>query len=938
MTRRTLTLVAALWLLLGAALGAVVVDEAPRWVAAAQSAGWHLARPRWLALAGAAWLVPLLALGSMTDLPRWQQVVQALVRVALLLVLALALAGPRAQDERPRGVHVVHLLDVSESMTDAALTDASRRIHGGLATLQRPSSDRFSLPHRADLPGDADLRVDVVRFDGRAARLPWPPTGVDAKASEAGVQGALPPLEVRRGRGKATDLEGAVNVAMGLLDPERVGHVVIWSDGVETRGDLGGLAEPLRAAGVRVHLPAGFAVARPAEVLVEAVDVPGTLRANVHFPVSIRLRSSAQAKVRCQLKGKADLPDPVVAAIAPGSQRVELGRVRIREGGHHELTATCTVLEGRDRFASNNQIRARVVVEQRPKILYVEGAAGQARYLARALADDFEVEVRGPRGVPRTVADMKRFAAVILSDVARVSAAGVPQITEGDMRAMGAYVQAGGGLLVLGGENSLGSGGYQDTWLDKHVLPVRMEVDSEIEQPSIAMMLAIDRSGSMAGAKMELAKEAARATADALGHEDKIGVIAFDNIARTTVRLQRAGNRYRIATNISRISAGGGTHIYPALQQAYTALQRARAKVKHVILLSDGQAPRAGIDALVRQMRRSGITVTSVGVGAEVDRSLLEAIADRGGGRSYFTDRPETLPRIFVRETRQLSGETVVEKRVRPRKVPNVGRADMLRGVDWRYAPVLMGFLTTKVKKGAQELLRVNTGEPLLVRWRLGLGKVTVWTSDLKNRWAHHWIDWPGYAVLARQMVRDLMQEEMGMRLQVKLARERDRLRIAVDAVDEADTWMSGLYGRAELTLPNGEKTTLPLPEVALGRYETTAPLGQLGPYDVKVTLRGDPEKPPLASGGATAVHPYPEEHRIAGSDQRALQALAQGTGGSIASKPAAWRDSQGRSVKRWRWLWQDLVKLALVLLLLDVALRRVRLGRATPASWYRRA
>ena len=461
-----------------------------------------------------------------------------------------------------------------------------------------------------------------------------------------------------------------------------------------------------------------------------------------------------------------------------------------------QLTVDCAVRSGRDRFANNNRIRGRVVVTQRPRVLYIEGARGQALYLSRALSDDYEVIVRGPQEVPRTTKALKRYGAVILSDVARVTPAGVPQLTIQEMRALEGYVRDGGGLLVVGGENSLGSGGYQGTYLDKHVLPVRMDVDSATEQPSVALMLCVDRSGSMSGVKMELAKEAARATAEALAHEDRIGVITFDNIARTAVRLQRAGNRFRIASRIRRINAGGGTHIYPALQQAYQALERIEAKVKHVILLSDGHASRSGIDALVAQMRRSAITVTTVGIGAQVDRDLLEAIADRGGGRSYFTDRPETLPRIFVRETRKIAGESVIERRVRARRAPGSGRVDLLRGVPLKSAPPLLGFVDSKVKPGAEELLRLSSGDPLLVRWRLGLGRVSVWTSDLKNRWAHRWIDWGGYAVLVRQMVRDLLQEHMGLSLDVQLVRERDHIRLGVDARDETGHWLTGFAVR----------------------------------------------------------------------------------------------------------------------------------------------
>ena len=329
------------------------------------------------------------------------------------------------------------------------------------------------------------------------------------------------------------------------------------------------------------------------------------------------------------------------------------------------------------------------------------------------------------------------------------------------------------------------------------------------------------------------------------------------------------------------------------------------------------------------------MTVTSVGVGAEADRGLLESIADRGGGRSYFTDRPETLPRIFVRETKEISGESVIERKFRARYAPKLGRIDMLRGVDIGKSPLLLGYLPTRVKPGAEELLRTSNGAPLLVRWRRKLGKVTVWTSDLKNRWAHHWIDWPDYAVFTRQLVRDLMQEELGARLDVRLQRQRESLRIAVDAVDEDDNLLRALDGTVRLRLPDGTHVKVALPEVAAGRYETVVPMQQLGPYDVRVALGKGGSNRPVASGSATVVHPYSDEHRIASADATALPRLAKSTLGSTAADASVWRDHRGVTHKSWHWLWPDLVKFVLMLLLIDVALRRVRLGRAGRRSWF---
>lgn len=888
--------------------------------------GIEFAAPAWLWLALLAWWVPLVQPLSLTDLPRWQQALQIAVRMVLIVLIAVAIAGPRRLHERPRRAQVVHVIDRSASVPDALLRAAEA---GVAATQQRVTAATATAADEAlDASDRAVPPVQLVAFDGEALLLPWPPTPTD---------GEVPRLHLTRRAGTdgETDLAAALNLALGLLDGHSVPHLVLWSDGIETRGDALQLLPALRAAGVRVHLPELPASSPAAELVVERLELPTKVRANVPFPVAIAVQSSAAATVQCQLSVKGQQPDAVTRPVPPGITRVELGQLQLRDAGIHDLTAACKVLAGGDRFELNNQLRGRVVVLARPKVLYVEGARGQAQYLARALEDDFAVETVAEDGLPRALGGLKPYQAIVLSDVPRVSTAGVPLLTDGDMRNLEAYVKHGGGLLVLGGENSLGSGGYQDTYLDKHVLPVKMDVEATMETPTIALMLAVDRSGSMQGPKMELAKEAARATAESLTPDDLIGVVAFDSDARLAVRLQRAGNRYRIATDIGKLTPSGGTHIYPALDLAYQTLLTAEAKVKHVILLTDGQAPRQGIDALVRQMKRSGMTVSTVGVGSDVDHNLLEGIADRGGGRSYFTDRPETLPRIFVKETKLIAGESVIEQRVHTRRAPGVGRIDLLRGVAIEEAPLLTGYLPTKVKAGAEEILRLSTGKPLLARWRLGLGKVSVFTSDLKNRWAARWLDWPGYAVLARQMLRDLLQEDVGMTVEVRLARERDRLRVAVDALDDDDSFLTGMLGTARVTRPDATTLDLALTEVTQGRYETATPLDQLGPWDVAVTLRARADQPVLASGRATAVHPYPDEFRLSDGSGAVLDTLVAATGGKAASGPADWLETHGATHRDWQWLWPQLVWWALGLLGLDLALRRVRLGRVRAVRWH---
>lgn len=909
---------------LAAAAGSAAwaAGQLPLWLARLQVHGVDLARPEWLPWALAAFAVPALLPWRLTDLSRAQTALQVLVRMALVALVALALCGPRRMREAPRPPQVIHLIDRSASSPEALLQAAR---DGVRATAQALAA----VPRSA---GVDPPRLEVIAFDRRAVHLPLAWTALTA---EAPVPAAL---ELPRDptAGLATDLHAALQQAMGLVDGHSVPHVVIWSDGLETHGDASHSLAALRAAGVRLHTPRLPPLPPVAEVVVEGLQLPEKVRAGVQFPLTLVVASSGPARLDCALQAPGQPPRRTQVQVQAGEQQLPLGELRLRQPGPAELAVQCTVLQGGDRFASNNQLRGRVIVQDRPKLLYVEGAgARQALALMTALQDDFDVEVRPGDGLPRSLAGLLPYQAILLSDVPRVSNLGVPLLTDGDMRNLDAYVRQGGGLWVIGGENSLGSGGYQDSYLDKHTLPVRMDVESSVDQPLVALMLVVDRSGSMTGSKMELAKAAAAATAKALAPHDLIGVVAFDTEPRLAVRLQRAGNSYRIESDIAKIFPSGGTHILPALDLAYQQLVAAQAKIKHVIVMTDGQAPRQGIDALVRQMRRSGVTVSSVGVGSDVDRGLLEAIADRGGGRSYFTDRPETLPRIFVRETKLIAGASVVEQSVRVRRAPGLGRIDLLRGVDVEAAPSLGGFLPTRLKPGAEEVLRLSNGKPLLVRWRLGQGKVAVWTSDLKNRWAHAWIDWPDYARLARQIARDVLQEELGLELQVRLERQADRLRLAVDAIDEAGEWLSGLRGHGELVRPDGSTVTVALTEVAAGRYEADQPLDQLGAYDVHVKLRPPGSDKVLASGRAALVHPYPDEHRLSAGTSPLLPALVQATGGVADSAPADWLVTAGATHRSWQPLWPELLRAALLLLLIDVLLRRVRLGRAPRTQWH---
>lgn len=166
-----------------------------------------------------------------------------------------------------------------------------------------------------------------------------------------------------------------------------------------------------------------------------------------------------------------------------------------------------------------------------------------------------------------------------------------------------------------------------------------------------AVVLVIDRSGSMQGPKLDAALRAAVAAGASLEKADRIAVVAFDSEAHLPVPLQKAGDAKALADGVATIKAGGGTNVFTGIAKANEVLSGTAAKRRHVIVLSDGEAPYDGIEELATQMHADGITISTVAV-AGADMNLLELIAKAGGGRTYDVKDLDTLSQVFADETK----------------------------------------------------------------------------------------------------------------------------------------------------------------------------------------------------------------------------------------------------------------------------------------------
>src|SRR5690606_6853280 len=256
--------------------------------------------------------------------------------------------------------------------------------------------------------------------------------------------------------------------------------------------------------------------------------------------------------------------------------------------------------------------------------------------------------------------------------------------------------------------------------------------------------------------------------------------------------------RARIQGEIARIQPSGGTAIFPALDAAYQDIAVARARRKHVILLTDGQASRGGIADLVQAMIAESITVTTVGLGSGADTTLLRMIADAGGGRFHQVPDPNNLPRIFTHETELVTRQSAV---VDWFPVVQTQRADFLSGISVATAPLLRGYTSTQLKPApAQQILASDTGEPILARWRVGLGYAVAWTSDVKNNWAIDWLRWDNFGRFWGQLVREHMRTQSRRELKLRPETVGHCVRAWVDAFTQDEDVDKTLLWRVSVT------------------------------------------------------------------------------------------------------------------------------------------
>ena len=820
-----------------------------------------------------------------------------IVRTLLLGSLVLALAGFRLVLPVDR-LATVYVVDLSDSVGQAGREDALAWIRESLKAMP-----------------DGDV-AGIVGF-GRGAlveRLPQEVREIDRIAS----------TPVR----SATDIGAALRLASALFPDDTQKRIVLLSDGNDTTGAGQSEAALAAARGVQIETRA-IGIGAANEVLVERLTTPSTARIGEELEAVADVSSTVAQPATIRLYADGVQVDEQTIDLAAGSTPVKF-LVKPTEAGFHTFRAT--VEAGRDTFSQNNRADSDTIVKGEPRVLVLAGDEKVSKELVSALeAERQKVDALIPEQLPTGIEGLLSYDSIVLVDVSRL------RLSDEQLTALQQYVRDfGKGLVMIGGPKSYGAGGYTDTPIEE-TLPVDMGVKDQQKQPDVALVVVIDKSGSMDAChcnsfdrgsgtplqgvrKVDIGKEAILRAAAAMTVRDQLGVVAFDETAHWVVRTQPLGDITDLRGSIAGIQPLGQTNIFAGLDQAVKSLEGTTATRRHIILLTDGWSTSGQYDAILKQMKADGITLSTVGAGGGAN-PFLATLAKEGGGRFYPAVNPASIPDIFLKETQQVAGQQIVEEAFHPILT---SQSPILRGID--ALPQLLGYNGTTAKAAAQTVLVTARDDPLLAQWQYGLGRSVAWTSDSTGRWAKSWIGWIGFSRFFSQLVSWTFPGEETGGIEATFVPDGNRTKLRVESVSEDGSPRDFYATAVAMTTPDLTSKAVGLSQVAPGVYE--APLGEIDPgaYVIRVS-QTRPGSPAL---GRTLglVAPTPAEYRVLGTNEAFLATLRSATAGQAIQTPEQPWIHDLKTNAASTDLWPTLLILALILWPLDIALRRVSVGR----------
>lgn len=817
------------------------------------------------------------------------------VHVWMLLVVALPLAW--AAFEWSTAAFRLRLLfkSVSFAAVALALSEPSITLPETKIAAVILVDTSASITHD-DLARASSMVANMQRQKGRNWMKVLPFSSETRNLSPGEASGAWRFVQTSNDLLGGTNFEAALNAALAAIPSDYNPRIVLLSDGNQNEGSSARAIAELQ----QEHVPVDTISlnGRPTTALrLESLSIPREAYAGEQIPIDLTISSprSARAQVRISAEGKSLGTSPI---------DLQTGLTTLRVHARVNSTGATSLIGKVSADALGEFPFAQAIDLKRGKVLYVSrDPAGTEANLMQAL---HQAEFDVTRDTSLTDRGLDSYQLVVLNNV------DLAWFSDAQKSSLEQYVNNGGGLLLIGGERQVYKQDKQMDALDR-ALPAQLAPPKSAK--GICVALIIDKSSSMEGRKIELARLSAIGVIDHLKPVDTIGVLIFDNSFQWAVPMRRAQDTSLIKRLISGVTPDGGTQIAPALAEAYRKVLPSKATYKHIVLLTDGISEEGDSIELAKEAQAHQVTISTVGLGQDVNRSYLEKVAATSGGRSYFLNDPQGLEQILLKDVEDYSGGSAVENQLTPIVAED---AEILDGVGLQAAPPLKGYARFEAKPHSETILQIDAEkkDPLYVRWQYGLGRAAIFASDAKSRWADAWMNWPGFDKFWINVCRDLLAHAERGEATAKLdSADGDivaEYRLAPDlaAASAAAVFVIG---------PNGFRKPMNLSQTSAASYQGRVHVGALrGLFRIR-PVNQTPGFPEIG------VYRPQEELQDYGSNQNFLAQISALTGGGFNPPISAIFDHGARSINTtWR-LWPGLLALAIALTIAELILRKWR-------------
>ncbi|HEY3319733.1 MAG TPA: glutamine amidotransferase [Planctomycetota bacterium] len=805
------------------------------------SAHVHMQRPQWLLLS-----IPLFAIilllqhYTQSGISRGRKWGAFFLRCSILILLLLALSGLQMVVQQDV-LTVLYALDVSKSV---------------------PESERqraLSFINKTIPAKKADDKAGLLVFGGRAEWECAPTTMF--KAPDVRQIKALAAPD-------ATNIELALKRALSRSDEDTQRRLVLFTDGRQTIGDALEELKRVVSLGVDVWI-VPLKRGTDAEMLIEKLELPRELLWEQPFDVHVFVYSNitANARVHLYLGDKASgNPPPQDVALTPGKNRVTFRGMRMHSGGAKEVRAVLEPLSrADDTLSENNEAYAFTDVQTENRVLIMTSDVAEVKHLLAALEDQkMTLDVRSGASLPDNPETYRAYDCIVLANLARGF------LSEQQMKVIESCVKdQGAGLVMIGGDQSFGAGGYLNTPIED-ALPVQMDLKNQKVMPSGALCIVLHTCEF--GDGNAWGKKISKAAIKTLSPQDYAGLIYFSHMGtgetwcfKPTLIANRINQLFGMIDNCE---PGDMPSLDTIVSMAVNSLANLpNVSLKHCIIISDGDpSPPTGMT--VAAAKKAKITISTISIfphgGAEID--TLKKLAAETNGSYYSPDDPRKLPQIFIKEAAVVRKSLIRQDAEHGIPVALSAAGATLKEFGSNFPKTTAFVVTTPKDRAEMQLYTTVEGEklPILMSWHYGLGKAVAFTSDSTNRWSPDWVAWSGYKKFWTNILTWVSRQRMPSNHTVTTRIEGGVAHVTLESLDEHGNYLNfaKLTGNAvdpELARngPDGKTFDLNFSMTAPGRYEATFPVEKPGAYAITIVDQSNAQRPnAIITGLANSYSP----------------------------------------------------------------------------------